>query len=367
MTRFQCHAWTSIVPLAAAIALGAATSAHAALALVDLGHLDGAPVDSSSVTRISADGQVVIGSSGGRAFRWHGGTMVELVGGSAANGVNASGSVIVGELANSHHAFRWTAAGGMQDLGELPGAPGATIAYGVSADGSVVVGEAQSNGVLHAWIWNAIDGMQDIGSLVTGADTSARDVSADGRVVVGYSSTHAIRWSAEGGMVVLDTDLPSTATAIACAVDATGSTIVGSYNTNPLAVRNLPDQFRATASGMSGLWSPPWGGSTPGAALAVNRDGSRVVGDIFYFLFYASLWTRGLGVIDLNTWLPANGHAIDGWSLDFATGINANGDAIVGNGHYYDSTMPEAESRMFLITGLNGTMPIFADGFDVLD
>jgi len=165
-------------------------------------------------------------------------------------------------------------------------------------------------------------------------------------------------------MVVVDSGLPETAVAGASAISADASTIIGSYNTNPLAVHNLPAQFRATADGMSGLWSPQWGDVTPGSALAANDDGSRIVGYIFYYLSYASLWTPELGVLDLNAWLPANGLAIDGWSLLSANGISANGDAIVGTGYYYDDTMTEAEWRLFLITGVNASMPIFVDGFE---
>ncbi len=57
-------------------------------------------------------------------------------GSSQALAISADGSVIVGE--SSGHAFRWTAAYGLQDIGTL-GSPWAT-AYGVSADGAVIVG-----------------------------------------------------------------------------------------------------------------------------------------------------------------------------------------------------------------------------------
>jgi probable HAF family extracellular repeat protein len=64
---------------------------------------------------------------------------------SAATGVSADGSVVVGVARNAawqQRAFRWTAARGMQDLGTLGGS--GSVAYGVSADGSVVVGWAQN-------------------------------------------------------------------------------------------------------------------------------------------------------------------------------------------------------------------------------
>jgi probable HAF family extracellular repeat protein len=121
---------------------------------------------------------------------------------SAAFGVSADGAVVVGE--SSGHAFRWTASGGMQDLGTLPGGY-ASRAKGVSADGAVVIGEAESaEGYRHAFRWTAAGGMQDLGTL-GGNESRAYGVSADGAVVVGMAENaegynHAFRWTASGGM-----------------------------------------------------------------------------------------------------------------------------------------------------------------------
>jgi probable HAF family extracellular repeat protein len=130
---------------------------------------------------------------------------------SEAYGVSADGSVVVGSAQNAAgnwRAFRWTAAGGMQDLGTLPGGC-CSSAFGVSADGSVVVGVAWNDaGDRRAFRWTEASGMQDLSTL--GGDWSeAYGVSADGSVVVGRALNAAFRWTAAGGMEDLNTTYAS--------------------------------------------------------------------------------------------------------------------------------------------------------------
>jgi probable HAF family extracellular repeat protein len=157
---------------------------------------------------VSANGVVVgwAGSAAGRrAFRWtaSGGMqdLGTLPGGSysEANGVSANGAVVVGRSYNNSNqprAFRWES-GVMQDLGVLPGR-NYSEAYGVSANGAVVVGT--SDGRAFRWE-NGV--MQDLGHL-GGGGSGAYAVSADGSVVVGWSSNAAgqprvFRWTASVG------------------------------------------------------------------------------------------------------------------------------------------------------------------------
>jgi probable HAF family extracellular repeat protein len=175
---------------------------------------------------VSADGAVVVGwaynaAGYARAFRWTAsGGMQDLgtLGGyrSWAYGVSADGSVVVGEAENAagqRRAFRWTAVGGMQNLGTLPGYD-SSYAYAVSADGAVVVGWAENAAwQRRAFRWTASGGMQDLGTL-GGRESVAYGVSADGAVVVGWAQNaagygRASRWTASGGWEDLNTTYAS--------------------------------------------------------------------------------------------------------------------------------------------------------------
>jgi len=159
---------------------------------------------------------VVVGFSndasghGFKAFRWTAASgMVGLgflPGGheSTASGVNADGTVVVGqagEASGQHQAYRWTAASGMVGLGFLPGG-NLTGATGVNANGTVVVGfsnDASGHG-FKAFRWTAASGMVGLGFLPGGNQSSARGVNADGKVVVGQANDasdqpQAFRWT----------------------------------------------------------------------------------------------------------------------------------------------------------------------------
>jgi probable HAF family extracellular repeat protein len=89
-----------------------------------------------------------------------------------------------------YRAFRWTEAGGMEDLGTLPGGT-SSEAFGVSADGSIVVGSSDAGGVYRAFRWTEAGGMEDLNvayaNLLDDGSylETAQAISPDGRYIVG--------------------------------------------------------------------------------------------------------------------------------------------------------------------------------------
>jgi probable HAF family extracellular repeat protein len=190
-------------------------------AMTPLGDLPGGNFGSYAYG-MSRDGVTIVGLSysgfGQEAFRWTqaGGvipmgflpTLATQTRFSAAEAANADGSVIVGESSsantggNGNEAFRWTAATGMQPLGDLPGGGFQSWAYAISADGSIVVGRGSIQGSCgpfgcgsagRAFIWDAAHGMRNLQGVLTNLGvnlngwtlTEARAISANGTTIVG--------------------------------------------------------------------------------------------------------------------------------------------------------------------------------------
>jgi probable HAF family extracellular repeat protein len=253
--------------------------------MVSLGAMPGET--QSSAEGISADGSVIVGftpsSATGQVFKWTAQTgFVGLGWNSVAVDVSADGSVIAGgpyiwsqvlgrtqlPLSTGHNGLtpdgsvvvgntelkrmpaRWSAATGLQLLGDLPGGILGGLASGVSADGSVVVGfSGSSNSSDEAFRWTADGGMIALGDLAGGDFRSlAIDVTADGSTIVGWSISdvgeEAFYWQEGRGMRrlrdVLESDfrldLSEWTLNHATAISRDGTFIVGN-GTNPAGMR----------------------------------------------------------------------------------------------------------------------------------
>jgi uncharacterized membrane protein len=161
-----------------------------------------------------------------------------------ANGTNADGRVVVGwqdALSGARQGCVWN--NGVQTLiaqGSSPmGEAGAC-----SADGSVVVGGGTSSNAFQAWRWTQAGGVQNIGPApVSGWRGSSTSISGDGGTIVGFyrpwpapaTFGRGFIWTAQDGMRDL-TDLaieegiaiPSGLTlALPLAISKDGRTVVG--------------------------------------------------------------------------------------------------------------------------------------------
>lgn len=167
----------------------------------------------ASANAVNANGSIMIGTgqrSGSHAVLWTVGAnptvLVEPAGTllSAGVGISASGAVAVGYVReaagqNIDHAFRWTAAGGMQLLPFLPGGTSAQ-ANGVSADGNMIVGGCQLPGGGRPFLYVVSSGILTNLGIPNISDTisSAQAISGDGATIMG-SAIPSGPWIWNGG------------------------------------------------------------------------------------------------------------------------------------------------------------------------
>lgn len=115
---------------------------------------------------------------------------------SVARGVSSNG-VVVGYAhnnSNARRAFRWTADGGMIDLGTLYHGT-YSVATDVSEDGSRIVGYANEQGYLglrlRGFCWRSDTGMDSISVFSSGYASEVLAVSPDGGWVVGWGDIYS--------------------------------------------------------------------------------------------------------------------------------------------------------------------------------
>jgi probable HAF family extracellular repeat protein len=309
---------------------------------------------------VSSDGDVVVGEflqQGQRAFRWTASDGPVDLGVfpstdpptfSDARDVSSDGSVVVGVSSHPTRgrlgvAYRWTAGGGMVDLGRLPLShppPGfRALANGVSADGRVVVGQASGEYTMEPFRWTESTGMASLGGFPEippgAASGEALDVSADGSVVVGWGTgaqgyQNAFRWTASGGMEPLG-GFPTGYNSEAVAVSADGRTVVGRAGPGTRS-----RAFRWTAA-EGVVWIGEEHPTRTSGASGVSADGRVVVGGTFLggnqlSDFEAVVWTAQEGKRSVKGVLEEAGVDLTGWTLVSAWGVSADGRVVVGVG-----------------------------------
>lgn len=347
--------------------------ASMAQSLTILGSLYGES-GNSSANGISGDGFTVVGTSYSlgnedQAFRWSlQGGMVGLgsvAGGNRSEAYAASydGSVIVGSsserlpsgIIQNQQAFRWTNSG-MVGLGIPNGAVG-TQARSVSADGLVVGGSIDyaydpPNPHTEAMRWTALSGVTGLGFVgPQGFSSFASGTSADGSVMVGTHHQQyqgppyrAMRWSGSDGMMELGT-LPGSTHSLAYGISGDGQVIVGMAASYGLGT-DRESAFRWTEEdGMLALFSDPPPDGPSGErfvswANAASHDGSVIVGRMGYrnqnggFISdsaQAFIWTQATGARSLESILTGAGVDLDGWLLEWARDVSADGQVVVGD------------------------------------
>jgi len=276
----------TIFAFLAGFALPATTSTAATIQSfgVPAGYSDFTPTD------VNRDGSVVIGMSqvpgdafsySARGFRWTAAGFRDLgsLGGDAVRPlhVSAQGDVVVG-MANltpgsvEFHIFRWTAATGIQDLGQtFLAAP-----VSISADGTTISATLASSGPVR---WTAAQGFTPIS---VSAFANPYDISGNGSVVVANDlglDYMAFRWTATGGAVALPGLGGCSNDRIANSVSSNGGFAVGysSYKSQPTRPRECPPMaVRWNGTTIQQLRFLPSGFRS--FAEDVSADGSVVVG-----------------------------------------------------------------------------------------
>ena len=302
-------------------------------------------LDANTVpTGISGDGSIVVGYGYfGGVFYWTEQTGVVPIGGNAVAraplSISADGSTIVGTIYDAmgiQNAAYWRFDGTWTLLGSFGGSQPCDLSlssgWGVSGDGSVIVGLGwDACAVAHGFRRDPYC-MLDLGSIAPARSSRANAISVDAQTIVGWSDQatgfrQGARW-VDGEWQWLEG--PNGAVGEALAVNADGSKIVGTW-----CGPGSPFAWRWTeATGVECIQSPlPDAYQT--AMLALSDDGGVIGGYVrpeFGPVTDAVLWFNGQPV-DLREYLLGHGvPQVQDWDLGGVSGVSSDGQTIAGWG-----------------------------------
>jgi uncharacterized membrane protein len=313
---------------------------------------------------VSADGLTVVGESSSimsglqtEAYKWTrpaGAVALSALEPSnflsVANAVSASGEVVVGF---SRHSMAGTLFEAFRDvnsaitsgdgIGDLPGGALLSNALAVSSSGGVVVGfgtTTDATGVnrQQAFVFDtSAPPMRALGFLPGDNSSTAQGVSADGTKVAGQSSltldTRAVLWTVGPGGITTTplADLPGGAAfSEAWGISGDGLVVVGDSESG---LGN--EACKWIGNSVIPLGDLP-GGDFGSSANDASADGSIIVGfgssSTSGFQGEAVYWDAN-GIHSIKDTLVASGLlSLQGWTLQVANAVSANGRTIVGNG-----------------------------------
>ena len=300
-----------------------------------------------TATNVSSDGSVVVGDNGGQNFMWTEGSGVVLIGGAAPQGfggqvdVSGDGTLIsatrinpsnnLGELSSYNVATQtWTSHG---SLGSSSGSS-ASSAWGMSSDGLTIVGLGWVNaGSAHAIKWTAAGGIEDLGSSVSGRSTRANATNSDGTIIAGWQdATSGFRQGAiwSNGVQSLITHSNGDRATEAGSISADGVWVSGGQGFS----NNYQAWKWSLATGIMDIGPAPVSGWR-GAATGLTIDGTTAVG--FYRPWPApATFGRGFihtdldGMLDLTDLATTLGNDLQGAILALPLGISDDGSTVIG-------------------------------------
>lgn len=371
MRPTACHRAAAAGALLTSL-LGAAGTATATIApaytLTDLGNFFATGVNDSSW----------VSGYDGRALVWQPGLGTQQILGpldctagctTRANAINNAGEVagyVWYTNFGGYRAIRWSASGGVVDMGDLPGGNNASRGFAINAQGWVA-GQANgqysshpnfgNQGFQHATLHRSPSDIVELQDLPPGTQNSNGRGINDAGAVVGERNTstgwRAVYWAPDGTALDLAAEWGG----------GGGQSFASDINNHGQVAMQLPlDTGGSTAA----VWQAGFGftvidlltGTNTAIANAINDEGVTVgtAGTSFSRGF---AWSLADGLVDLNDRLdPVSG---DGWSILQATGISESG-LIVGRG--FSSTLgfravllspvPEPATVLLWMAGLAG-------------